>query len=31
MFHALQDQAHLNHFFGDVWILAGGVSIAWPL
>jgi hypothetical protein len=31
LFHALHDQMHLNHLIGDVWILAGGVSLAWPL
>lgn len=31
LFHALHDQTHLHHLFGDVWILAGGVSLAWPL
>jgi hypothetical protein len=31
LFHALHDQMHLNHLLGDVWILAGGVSLAWPL
>jgi hypothetical protein len=31
LFHAVHDQIHLNHLFGDVWILAGGISLAWPL
>lgn len=31
LFHALHDQMHLGHLVGDVWILAGGVSLAWPL
>ena len=31
LFHASQDPMHLRHLFGDVWILAGGASLAWPL
>lgn len=31
LFHALHDEMHLNHLFGDVWILAGGAALAWPL
>ena len=31
LFHALHDPMHLNHLWGDVWILAGGASLAWPL
>ena len=31
LFHALHDQMYLNHLIGDVWILAGGVALAWPL
>ena len=31
LFHALQDPMHLHHLIGDVWILAGGCSLAWPL
>jgi hypothetical protein len=31
LFHALHNPTHLNHLFGDVWILAGGLSLAWPL
>ena len=31
LFHALHDPTHLHHLIGDVWILAGGASLAWPL
>ena len=31
LFHASHDTMHLRHLFGDVWILAGGASLAWPL
>jgi len=31
LFHALHNPMHLGHLVGDVWILAGGVSLAWPL
>jgi hypothetical protein len=31
LFHASYDPMHLHHLFGDVWILAGGASLAWPL
>ena len=31
LFHAVHNPMHLTHLFGDVWILAGGVSLAWPL
>jgi len=31
LFHALHDDAHINHLIGDVWILAGAASLAWPL
>lgn len=31
LFHALDNPMHLHHLFGDVWILAGGASLAWPL
>ena len=31
LFHALHDPTHLRHLLGDVWILAGGASLAWPL
>ena len=29
--HALHEPVHMHHLFGDVWILAGGASLAWPL
>jgi len=31
MFHALHDPEHIGHMLGDVWILAGGAGLAWPL
>lgn len=31
LFHALHDPMHVQHLLGDVWILMGGVSLAWPL
>lgn len=31
LYHASHDPIHLSHMFGDVWILAGGASLAWPL
>ena len=31
LYHASYDLMHLRHLFGDVWILAGGFSLAWPL
>jgi hypothetical protein len=31
LFHALHDDTHINHLLGDVWILAGAASLAWPL
>jgi hypothetical protein len=31
LFHALHNPMHLGHLVGDVWILAGGISLAWPL
>ncbi len=31
LFHAVQNPMHLQHLVGDVWILAGGLSLAWPL
>lgn len=31
LFHALHHHMHAGHLVGDVWILAGGVSLAWPL
>ena len=30
-FHASHDAMHIRHLAGDVWILAGGASLAWPL
>ena len=31
LFHALDDPIHRHHLLGDVWILAGGIALAWPL
>jgi hypothetical protein len=31
LFHAVQNPMHVHHLFGDVWILLGGGSLAWPL
>ena len=31
LFHALHNPTHIHHLIGDVWILAGGTSLAWPL
>lgn len=31
LFHALHNPTHVHHLIGDVWILAGGTSLAWPL
>jgi hypothetical protein len=31
LFHAVTNPTHIHHLLGDVWILAGGTSLAWPL
>jgi hypothetical protein len=31
LFHAVHNPMHLSHLLGDVWILAGGAALAWPL
>ncbi|MFZ4605841.1 MAG: DUF6632 domain-containing protein [Caulobacter sp.] len=31
LFHALEDHTHMHHLIGDVWILLGATSLAWPL
>ena len=31
LLHAGHDPMHLRHLLGDVWILARGASLAWPL
>jgi hypothetical protein len=31
LYHASLNPNHISHFLGDVWILAGGISLAIPL
>ena len=31
LYHALMNPQHIGHLIGDVWILAGGLSLAIPL
>jgi hypothetical protein len=31
LYHALMNPQHMGHLIGDVWILAGGLSLAIPL
>jgi hypothetical protein len=31
LYHAVLNPHHLGHLIGDVWILAGGISLAIPL
>ncbi len=31
LFHAVHNPIHSHHLVGDVWIIAGGASLAWPL
>ena len=31
LYHAALNAIHISHLIGDVWILAGGLSLAIPL
>ncbi len=31
LYHATLNPEHITHLIGDVWILAGGLSLAIPL